>query len=552
MEKKIIIYLLCSYLSTLSVFSSSNRPKENIRFDIDATSPSDKKIPFIANIINIWDMGQTFFYPKVEFGRFNIFRFVHWVQLMQCSGGSLERDLFTNPRDRKILTDYNFESLIRNCDGIIALGAKPYLKLGGVPLKLVSNPKISKAFNMNVYPPDSYTQYYEYLKALLNDLVNHFGKKEVQSWRFGCMTEYENIDWFQARSGKAEDCLKEYCKLYDYTAQALIDVLGNNVFISAHSATEDEGIWDEREFIKHVAKGKNWANGGKGTKISGLSISYYDKEPGSSLSGRDLPSTIKILQNAADLYGLRNIVFGVDEGRILVGTCLGNSSISLLSRTCGYTWQGSYDARIYLQAIDNGIDYFSSWSFLTGSSLIGYPTISYHVAENIDSFGNYKRIKIKSHIINNDNKNEIGCLSGIEADTIKIMLYNYSNKVHASGKTSICLDIKLPHNWEKIKIIKKLIDDNCNYFDEWVEDREKYGINNIAFSWSPDDPMIDNTTTLSDNKVRSFYYKYLRKRYIKASIMKPNTYNEIIHNNTYTKNVTVKENNVLFINIINK
>ena len=60
------------------------------------------------------------------------------------------------------------------------------------------------------------------------------------------MTEYENADWFVGSDSEdkeilAKESAEAYCKLYDYTAQALVDVLGEDVFVGAHSMSVTEG-----------------------------------------------------------------------------------------------------------------------------------------------------------------------------------------------------------------------------------------------------------------------------------------------------------------------
>jgi hypothetical protein len=79
---------------------------------------------------------------------------------MQCTGGTADRDLFVDPYDTTTMTDYKFDKLIDNCRGIIEIGAKPHLKLGGVPIKFTSGYEMG-GFDMNVYPPDDYNVYYD-------------------------------------------------------------------------------------------------------------------------------------------------------------------------------------------------------------------------------------------------------------------------------------------------------------------------------------------------------------------------------------------------------
>ena len=511
---------------------------------IDATQRGDV-LPNIADNVNVWEMGKLYYHPKIN-AEANVFEFVRYVQFMQCTGGSAERDLFRRPSDRSVLDDYDFERLITNCRGVLAMGAKPHLKLGSVPLKFTTDPYIG-GFGTNVYPPDDYNQYYTYIKAVIQALVDEFGLEEVRTWRFGCMTEYENFDWFKAKSGLGSDSCEAYCKLYDYTVQALVDVLGPDVFVGAHSMTVSEGGWDEAKFIEHCASGTNYANGGKGTPIKFLSASYYDVRPGEFTSGHPLPETIAILKQTAESCGLNNLIYGVDEGRILAGLKRGRDSQDLYNRTTGYTWQAAYDARLFLQAIDCGMDYFSSWNFLTGGNIYGYPIISFHVAQNIAKFENMHRSTAQVNFPSLDGA-EIGCLAASDGNLVRLMVYNFKNMLNYSGWQRYTLRVKLPFEAEQVQITRYLVNDDCNFFDEWVEDRKDLGIVDSDFAWSPDDPLLDNTVTL--NRASAIQkYKTVRDKYIECSRLTPVTETVPVSGGCVILAETINASNVLFLEI---
>ena len=476
-----------------------------------------------------------------------MFEFVRYVQFMQCTGGSTERDLFRNPSNRSVLDDYNFVPLITNCRGVLALGAKPHLKLGSVPLKLTTDP-VAGTFGTNMYPPDDYNQYYTYIKAVIQALVDEFGVEEVRTWRFGCMTEYENFDWFKAKSGLGSDSFVAYCKLYDWTYEALKSVLGPDVFMGAHSMTCSEGGWDEAKFIEHCASGTNYANGGKGTPIKFLSASFYDVCPGSFASGHDLPGTIKVLKDAAAKAGITGLIFGIDEGRILSGIRSGKSSRDLYNRTTGYTWQAAYDARLFKQGIDNGLDYFSTWNFLTGGNVYGYPIISYHVARNIAKFEGMYRAKTDVAIEALDGS-EVDCLAATDGSTVRVMVYNFKNKLNYARRFNYGMQIKLPFDAKKVQITRYLVNDDCNFFDDWLADWEELGISESDFSWSPDDPLLDMTVTLSSAKgIRQ--YKTKRDKYIECSRLTPVTEEADVSKGVLTLGAEkIEANNVLFLEI---
>ena len=287
------------------------------------------------------------------------------------------------------------------------------------------------------------------------------------------MTEYENSDWFVANSGVPEDAAVEYCKLYDYTVAALIDVIGEDVFVGAHSMTVTEGIWDEKIFIEHCAKGVNYKTGKVGSRVCYLSTSFYDSRPGEYTSGKTLPECIEYLRETAENAGLKNLIFGVDEGRILSGNESGVDSGDLFNRTCGYTYQAAYDARLYKQMFENGINYFSSWGYLSNGFFEGNPTVSYHVARNAAKFEGSKLCKTTADKKGMIIKAEVGAVSGFndETDTLHIMAYNFKNKVDYKSAADTKFTVKAPQfDGKQVKVTTYVINDDCNYFDEWVED----------------------------------------------------------------------------------
>lgn len=515
--------------------------------DVDTSSSGDV-IPNVVDNINVWHMG-TQFYNAQRNEENDVFEFVKYVQLMQCTGGTPDRDLFVDPYDTSTLTDYKFDSLIENCRGILNLGAKPHLKLGGVPLKFTKDFEMGD-FDMNVYPPDDFNAYYTYIRAIAQALVDEFGIQEVKTWRFGVMTEYENAQWFQAKSGLSEDAAEAYCKLYDYTVQALIDVIGEDVFVGAHSMTVTEGLWDEEIFIRHVADGTNYANGKKGSRICFLSASFYDACPGEFTSGYTLPETIGYLKDKAQKYGLDNLIFGIDEGRILSGTVSGADDSQLFNRTVGFTWQASYDARIFAQTIRAGGDYFSSWNFLTNGNLDGYPIISYHVAENIARFEGMKILSADTMAVKTSLKTEIGNLVAIDEETgaFRAMVYNFKNDLDYKGKADVTLNIP-SEDGKKYKVTQYLVNDDCNYFDEWQEDRKKYNITDDCFAWSPDDPMIDSGTTLRDPEAREIYFTELRDKYEKCAVLTPTEFEVSAEEGKLSLDVILEAGNVVFFEI---
>jgi len=461
----------------------------NYEVTVNATEAGEI-IPNVVSDINVWNMGTAFIDPSVK-GRYNIFDFVEYIQLMTATGGNPDRDLFKDPSDRTVLDDYDFDRLIRNCRGILSLGAKPHIKFGNVPFKL-SKQYSEETFGVNVFAPEDYHQYYAYIRAIVQALCDEFGKEELLSWHYGVFTEYENRDWFQGLDRTPESAAEEFCKIYDWTVQALIDVLGEDgLYVGAHSMTVTEGLWDERIFIRHCAEGVNWANGGTGSHISYLSASFYDSRPGVFTSGMDLPHTIAHLKTAAESCGLKGLRYGVDEGRIL-GAAKGREKSDLSSRTCGYTYMAAYDARLYTQMINAGGSYFSSWQYLSNGLFDGNPSVSYHVAANISKLSGMSRAESAISTVSAVKDAAIGVLAGTDPANGKAgaMIWNFKNDVAYSDTAIVKLTLRTGLKPGRHRITIKKINDDCNYFDDWMRDRQELGITDDMFRWSPEDGCV--------------------------------------------------------------
>lgn len=516
---------------------------DNNVFDIDV-SKKYKELNSLYNNINLWYAGV----PGTS-EKYDVYDFTDYVQLMQCSGGAETRDLFKDPLDTTVLDDYDFTKLINACRGIIEHGAKPFLKLGGVPLKY-SKETANGDFSMNVYPPDDYNVYYEYIRALTQALVDEFGKDEVLLWRFGVMTEFENKGWFMHPSGDPEQTKIAYFKLYDYTVQALIDVLGDKVFVGAHAMACSEGMWDAADFIKHAAQGTNYANGKKGSHICYLAASWYQAKAGQKQvdTSKTFIDTMNYLKENAQKYGLDDLIYGVDEGRILSGSIKGTQRSDLNNRMVGYTYQAAFDAKLYKEAMDMGVSYFSSWQFV----IHDIPTVSYHIAKNTADFKGMNRVQVLHKEESNfrmDWETKTIAAYDEQSKTLRIMAYNYQETLNKVQELPLLLNIKAPQKSGKVTITTKYVNDDCNYFDEWLEDKETYNISNDMFRWSPDDPGIQVFLETADDELKNIYYEKMLPRYREAATLVPKQSTAEIKDGKLTINDTIDGNSVVFYEI---
>ena len=130
------------------------------------------------------------------------------------------------------------------------------------------------------------------------------------------------------------------------------------------------------------------------------------------------------------------------------------------------------------------------------------------------------------------------------------MAYNYKNSLEYDKDVELTFNISAPQfECKKVKVTQYVIDDNCNYFDEWVEDRKTYNITDDKFAWSPDDPSIENPTTLKDDASRELYMKELYPKYTECSKLVPTESEATVKNGTLTLNTSLAPHGVVVYEI---
>ena len=554
MFRQIVLPCFAAWLLSISLatYADSTPSRNNpVKFKIDVSERGAVVTNVVSNI-NIWDY-RSWLGPKdKEFpGYFKKYMpFIKYVQLMMAAGGNAERDLFDHPLDSDTLTDYNFSKLIEACRNITKQGLTPHLKIGNVPLKFTTKPKISQAFGVNILPPDSFQVWHHYVMELGKALVKEFGKKNVRNWRFGVLTEYENKDWFSVNDNPQET-KTAYFKLYDYTVDALQKSIDPEIFVGGHSMTVSEGLWDEREFISHCATGTNFCTGQQGTRLCYLTSSYYDKTPG-QYADKSLVECISLLREHARQAGFNNLIYGVDEGRILQGT----DHKDLVPRAIGNTWQAAYDVRMFKTLIDHDIDYFSHWAFTTRGLWGGIPSVSLHTANLFYTLAGNTRVATENlsltqspldkEIANTD------CIAAIDKRKGKLylMFYAYSDSVFEKKERTISCRIEgLNKSLHHAIITRTLVSDDSNFFDEWEQDQQKRHITDDDFGWSKSSFVIDHPTLKKRQHID--YFRGRESFYGRCSELKPKTSSIDIHEGNATLSFSLPVHGVVLYEIEN-
>src|SRR6478752_587279 len=109
-------------------------------------------------------------------------------------------------------------------DTYVKLGMKPLAQIGFMPEALSTNPepykhnwepgnKYSNIFTGWAYPPKDYNKWAALVYAWVDHCVKRYGKKEVGSWYWEVWNEPDIPYW--------KGTFQEFCKLYDYAADAV-------------------------------------------------------------------------------------------------------------------------------------------------------------------------------------------------------------------------------------------------------------------------------------------------------------------------------------------
>ncbi|WP_372630978.1 hypothetical protein [Cohnella sp.] len=537
--------------SATSTETRSQAPENSVSVQVNLAE-LDQTIENKFSDLSQWELGMDWlssaFAQSEDYMRTK-YPFVKRVQLMSATGGSEVRDLFLSPLDREQLTDYNFSRLGTAVKHILRQGLKPSIVTGNVPLKYSSDPHIG-GFGVNVRPPDDYEVYYDYIKALAQYLADRFGLDEVRSWTWRALVEYENVDWFNA--GDPESTKEAYFKLYDYTVAALEEVIGaEHLYIGAHSMTNAEGYWDERDFIDHIAFGTNYYTGQTGTQLDFLTYSYYDMKPGlRSPSPFTLESNLNLLRERALKNGLTDLEYGVDEGRIASGP----DNKELFPRSVASSYQSAYDAKLFKQMHDIDLDYFANWYLNTErlwEGITGVDPVGTHLANLAYRMEGGRRAKVHASAPVSLASNEVDGIGAYHdnSGTAQLLLYNFNEDPEAGigEPVTVTFDRVEAVQGNAVTIKQWMIDDgHANYWPTWRIHLEEHGISEGDFgSWSNHSWTIGS---VANERIRKLWYDNVNE-YRKLAKLEPTETTAEIKDNKLVLTQALAPQGVVFYEI---
>lgn len=167
---------------------------------------------------------------------------------------------------------YDWTIIDKIFDTYVERKMKPLVEMGFMPEALSSKPQpyrhywkpgdpYDDIYTGWRYPPKDYNKWGELIFKWVNHSVERYGKQEVESWYWELWNEPDAKYW----GGTVE----EYCRLYDYAAEAVKKALPaarvGGPHITGPANANAAGFLTE--FLNHCESGNNYASGKTGTPL---------------------------------------------------------------------------------------------------------------------------------------------------------------------------------------------------------------------------------------------------------------------------------------------
>jgi len=273
---------------------------------------------------------------------------------------------------------YNWRIVDSIFDTYIQRGMKPLAQIGFMPEALSVKPEpyrhywkpgqpYEQIYTGWAYPPKDYKKWAALVYEWVKHSVARYGKKEVESWYWELWNE-PNISYWKGT-------VQEFCKLYDYTADAVKRALPT-ARIGSPDATGPS--WDVaakflKTFIKHCTQDTNYVTGKIGTPLE--FISFHAKGSPRVVNGhvrmgisnqlRDIAEGFNIVASNPATKNLPIIIGESDpEGCAACGMAT-NPENAYRNGTMYSSYTAASFARKYLLADQYGVNFLGavSWSF---------------------------------------------------------------------------------------------------------------------------------------------------------------------------------------------
>jgi xylan 1,4-beta-xylosidase len=398
---------------------------------------------------------------------------------------------------------YNWRIVDSIFDTYVQRGMKPLAEIGFMPEALSTNPqpykhnwepgnKYSNIFTGWSYPPNDYKKWSDLIYEWVKHCVDRYGKKEVETW-------YWEL-WNEPNIGYWHGTVQEYCKLYDYSSNAVKRALPTAKIGGPHStgpASETAASF-LRTFLRHCISDTNYATGKVGSPLD--FIAFHAKGAPRVVDGhvrmgisnqlKDISRGFEIVDSFATLKHLPIIIGESDpEGCAACGMAT-NPENAYRNGTMYSSYTAASFAREFLLADHYKVNLLGavSWSFEFENQpwFYGYRDLATNGVDKpvlnvfrILGMMKGKRVEVTSNRMYplfsirdsgvRKQTTDIGAIAARDGHTATIMVWNYHDDDVPGTNEDVQLSLKgIPStviNLQEYRIDK----DHSNSYEAWKQ-----------------------------------------------------------------------------------
>jgi len=396
---------------------------------------------------------------------------------------------------------YNWNIVDSIFDTYVQRGMKPLAEIGFMPEALSTHPEpyqhhfkpgtnYGTIFTGWTYPPSDYKKWSNLVYEWVKHCVQRYGKKEVDSW-------YWEL-WNEPNIGYWSGTVQEYCKLYDYTADAVKRALPTAKMGGPHSTGPAGGSAAKflKTFLQHCISDTNYATGKIGAPID--YIGFHAKGAPRVVDGhvrmgisnqlKDVSRGFEIVDSFGKLKHLPIIIGESDpEGCAACGMAT-NPENAYRNGTMYSSYTAASFARKYLLADHFKVNFLGavSWSFEFENQpwFYGFRDLATNGVDKpvLNVFRMLGMMKGKRVEVNSNRMyplfsirdsgvrkqtTDIGAIAAKDNRTATVMMWNYHDDDVAGETENVELQLKgIPS--ANVKLYEYRIDkDHSNSYETW-------------------------------------------------------------------------------------
>ncbi len=388
---------------------------------------------------------------------------------------------------------YSWSEMDAIMDAVVASGCRPLVEIGFMPKDLSARPepyRNSDTYKLDggcFYPPKDYEKWAELIRQWVRRSAARY-KNVEQEWLWELWNEPDISYW--------HGTFEEYCKLFDYTENAVHEVLPRVVFGGPHTAGGGRFL---RDFLEHCASGTNAVTASGGTRLD--YIAFHAKGGVSLREGHvqmDLGNQLRLHRRGfgvvADFPQYRNTPIIIGEAD--PDGCAGCPSSQFPERAYrNVPAYGAYEVAMMKYSMDLAkqqnvnLQGLVTWAFMFDGQpyFEGFRSLATNGIHKpvLNAFKMLGQLQGDEILLASDGelgldeivsrgvrtRPDINGMAVTDGSQVKILLWNYHDALVQAPATPIRLTVKLTPEFEdKARVTHYRVDDtHSNAYTKWVE-----------------------------------------------------------------------------------